>query len=387
MGCVTCDNSRGCATLPAGCKSNGGCASGGCNKMNTFDWLAGVLPPSKADFFSFAEVRFKNTRKEFFKIPDNIPYLHIGDVVAVESSAGHDIGIVSLVGESVRLQMKRKGVSPNSRDIKRIFRKAHQKDIDKWQQAIQREENVLIESRKIIKDLGLQMKLSDVEFQGDNTKATFYYIADNRVDFRELIKVLADKYKIRVEMRQIGVRQEAGRVGGIGSCGRELCCSTFLNDFRSVSTTAARYQQLSINPVKLAGQCGKLKCCLNYELDVYVEALQDFPPENVKLKTQRGEASQQKIDVFKRIIWYSYDHEPYKFYEIPVERAKEIIEMNKKGKMPEDLIDFNTIEIPEEPDFDSVVGQDDINRFDKKMKSSSKKKRRNNQKRRNKKKQ
>jgi cell fate regulator YaaT (PSP1 superfamily) len=231
------------------------------------------------------------------------------------------------------------------------------------------------------------MKLSDVEFQGDNTKATFYYIADNRVDFRELIKVLADKYKIRVEMRQIGVRQEAGRVGGIGSCGRELCCSTFLNDFRSVSTTAARYQQLSINPVKLAGQCGKLKCCLNYELDVYVEALQDFPPENVKLKTQRGEASQQKIDVFKRIIWYSYDHEPYKFYEIPVERAKEIIEMNKKGKMPEDLIDFNTIEIPEEPDFDSVVGQDDINRFDKKMKSSSKKKRRNNQKRRNKKKQ
>jgi cell fate regulator YaaT (PSP1 superfamily) len=384
MGCSGCSTGRGCSTastdLPGGCKNNGSCSTGGCNKLNVFDWLANMELPAGQPVFDCVEVRFKNSRKEIFRNVNTLP-LNVGDVVAVEASPGHDIGVISISGELVRLQMKKKNANPASEEIKKLYRKAKQTDIDKWVEAQNLEHSTMYRARTIAVKLNLQMKISDVEYQGDKTKAIFYYTAEERVDFRELIKVLADEFKVRIEMRQIGARQEAGRLGGIASCGRELCCSTWLTDFRSVSTSAARYQQLSLNPLKLAGQCGKLKCCLNYELDSYLDAIQDFPEvNNVKLETQRGRAFHQKTDIFRRTMFFSYTDEPDNFIPLPVDRVKLIIEMNAKAEKPEDLL-AKVIQpriVEKKPDYENVVGQDSLTRFDKSKKPKSKNNKRRN---------
>ena len=325
--------------------------------------------PSGRRAFDCVEVRFKGTRKDFYRFPSSLE-LKVGNVVAVESVSGHDIGIVTLTGELVKMQMKRKGVDPNSRDLRKVYRLAKENDIETWKDAQKLERETMLKARQISKELGLEMKISDVEYQGDKTKATFYYTADDRVDFRELIKVLASEFSIRIDMRQIGARQEAGRVGGIGSCGRELCCSTWLTDFRSVSTSAARYQQLSINPMKLAGQCGKLKCCLNYELDSYMEAAKNFPKSDVKLETQKGVAVHMKTDIFKGMMWFAYLDNMAVFIPMTVGRVKEVMEMNRNGKKPEDLKEYEDILVEAAPDFENVVGQDSLTRFDKKAKGT-----------------
>ena len=373
MGCSGCSSSRGCGTASNGCKSK----AGSCNKLNVVDWLNDIELPHGQKMFDCVEVRFKNSRKEFYRNTETLS-LNIGDVVAVESSPGHDIGTVSLTGELVKKQMRKRKVAFDSEEVKKIYRLAKKTDIDKWVEAQQLEVDTMYKARTIAIELGLEMKISDVEYQGDKSKATFYYTAESRVDFRELIKRLATDFKIRVEMKQIGVRQEASRLGGIGSCGRELCCSTWLTDFRSVSTSAARYQQLSLNPQKLAGQCGKLKCCLNYELDSYVSELKKFPDTNTKLKTQKGQAFYRKMDIFKNMMWYSYQDEPLKFIELKVNRVNEIIELNKKGEKPADLIDFiDTKEVIKEPDYANVVGQESLTRFDKPKKKNKRFKKRN----------
>lgn len=385
MGCSGCSTGRGCSTastgLPGGCKNNGSCGAGGCNKLNVFNWLANMELPGGQPEFDIVEIRFKNSRKEFFRNVNNLQ-LNVGDVVAVEASPGHDIGIISISGELVRLQMKKQKVDPASQEIKKVYRKAKQSDIEKWQEAQGLEQATMYRARTFAVKLGLQMKISDVEYQGDRTKAIFYYTADDRVDFRELIKVLAEEFKVRIEMRQIGARQEASRLGAIGSCGRELCCSTWLTDFRSVSTSAARYQQLSLNPLKLAGQCGKLKCCLNYELDSYMDALKDIPEvNNVKLETEKGRAFHQKTDIFRKRMFFSYTHEPDNFIQLTVDRVKEVMEMNKEGNKPADLLVHVEKKIVEKsPDYENVVGQDSLTRFDKSKKQKSRNK--NNNKRR-----
>ncbi|MCW3085004.1 MAG: hypothetical protein JWP12_2370 [Bacteroidetes bacterium] len=384
MGCSGCSTGRGCSTastgLPGGCKNNGSCGSGGCNKLNVFNWLANMELPSGQPEFDIVEIRFKNSRKEFFRNVNNLQ-LFVGDVVAVEASPGHDIGIISISGELVRLQMKKHKADPTSQEIKKVYRKAKQTDIEKWQEAQGLEQATMYRARTFAVKLGLQMKISDVEYQGDRTKAIFYYTAEDRVDFRELIKVLAEEFKVRIEMRQIGARQEASRLGAIGSCGRELCCSTWLTDFRSVSTSAARYQQLSLNPLKLAGQCGKLKCCLNYELDSYMDALKDIPEvNNVKLETEKGRAFHQKTDIFRRRMFFSYTHEPDNFIQLTVDRVKEVMEMNKEGNKPADLlVHVEKKHVEKTPDYENVVGQDSLTRFDK----SKKPKFKNNNKKRN----
>jgi cell fate regulator YaaT (PSP1 superfamily) len=386
MGCSGCSTGRGCSTastgLPGGCKNNGSCGAGGCNKLNVFNWLANMELPGGQPEFDIVEVRFKNSRKEFFKNV-NALQLNVGDVIAVEASPGHDIGIVSISGELVRLQMKKQKANPASPEIKKVYRKAKQTDIEKWQEAQGLEQATMYRARTFAVKLGLQMKISDVEYQGDRTKAIFYYTADDRVDFRELIKVLADEFKVRIEMRQIGARQEASRLGAIGSCGRELCCSTWLTDFRSVSTSAARYQQLSLNPLKLAGQCGKLKCCLNYELDSYMDALKDIPEvNNVKLETEKGRAFHQKTDIFRKRMFFSYTHEPDNFIQLTVDRVKEVMEMNKEGNKPADLLVHVEKKVIEKtPDYENVVGQDSLTRFDKSKKQKFKSKNNNNRKR------
>tara|TARA_Y100000589_G_scaffold312285_1_gene332492 strand:- start:447 stop:1637 length:1191 start_codon:yes stop_codon:yes gene_type:complete len=349
-----------------GCKSNGACSTGNCGKMPVFNWLSNMSLPAGKSPFDILEVRFKNGRKAFFKNKNNLN-VHMGDTVAVEVSSGHDIGVVSLKGELVRLQMRKKKIKIDSEEIKTLYRHATPLDLEKWEVAKNREIKTMYRAREIASNLNLDMKIGDVEFQGDNTKAIFYYTSNGRVDFRELIKQMADEFKIRIEMRQIGVRQEAQRMGGIGSCGRELCCSSWLNDFRSVSTSAARYQQLSLNPQKLAGQCGKLKCCLNYELDMYVEAIKDFPKSNVRLKTKKGDAFMQKMDIFRQKVWYSYSSEPSSFIELQLDKVQEIIFENKKGNHPESL-EIYINKFIEEPkhDYENVVGQDSITRFDKK---------------------
>lgn len=373
MSCGNCNTGRGnhniSGGVPAGCNNNGSCGTGGgCNKLNVFDWLGNMSLPTGQKPFEMVEVRFKNSRKDFFKNVNALS-LNVGDVIAVEASPGHDIGIVSLTGELVRLQMKKKGVNFDSDEIKKIYRKAKQQDIDKWREGQALEVATMYKARTIALQLGLQMKLSDVEYQGDKSKAIFYYTADERVDFRELIKVLAEQFKVRIEMRQIGARQEAARLGAIGACGRELCCSTWLTDFRTVSTSAARYQQLSLNPLKLAGQCGKLKCCLNYELDTYQDALKEFPQiDGKRLHTQKGDAFLQKTDIFKRLIWWSYTTEPDVFIPLSIERVKEVLEMNARGEKPLDLAEFKEVSaLPpvKQPDFENVVGQDSLTRFDK----------------------
>lgn len=379
MGCSGCSTGRGTNNLPGGCKNNGGCDSGGCNKLNVFDWLSNMNNPSMANQPKWVEVRFKNGRKGYFDNVDDLS-LSIGDVVAVESSPGHDIGTVSLVGELVRLQVDKKSIKPH--DILKIYRKARQNDIDKWQDAMRLEKPTMTQARKHAIELGLAMKICDVEYQGDKTKATFYYTAEQRVDFRELIKIYASSFKIRIEMRQIGARQEASKLGGVGACGRELCCSSWLTDFRSVTTSAARYQQLSLNPQKLAGQCGKLKCCLNFELDSYLDAVKNFPDASINLKTEEEEYFHFKTDIFKGIYWYICKQDRMKFVAVPVDRVKEVLFMNKKGEFPDELVQIQEIaEVEKEIDYLNVVGQDDLTRFDKANKK--KKKKRPNNKRSN----
>ncbi len=382
MACSSC--STGKDGQPKGCKNNGTCGTDGCNKLTVFDWLSNMSLPGGVEPFDFVEVRFKNGRKHFYKNTENLS-LSIGDVVAVESSPGHDVGMVSLTGELVRIQMKKKREDPDSGEILKVYRKASQKDIDVWQEARDREDKIKQRSRQIAIRLNLSMKISDVEFQGDASKATFYYTAEDRVDFRQLIKEFAREFNTRIEMRQIGLRQEAARLGGIGSCGRELCCSTWLTDFRSVSTSAARYQQLSLNPQKLAGQCGKLKCCLNYELDTYLEALKSFPKTDVKLKTKKGTAVCQKIDIFKGLLWYAYEGEWMNWHKLTPEQANKIVAINKKGDAAGSLEEYELeIQLEEsKPDFNNVVGQDSLTRFDKpkqqrKKRNKKRKKRKGN---------
>lgn len=374
MGCASC--STGKDGTPRGCKNNGTCGTDGCNKLTVFDWLGNMSLPADMTPFYGVEVRFKNGRKEFFDNRDQLS-LAIGDVVATEASPGHDIGIVTLTGELVRVQIKRKKESMNLESYPKIYRKASQKDIDLWQSLRQKEDEVQKRSREIAMGLKLKMKISDVEFQGDGSKAIFYYTAEERVDFRQLIKEFARAFSTRIEMKQVGFRQEAARLGGIGSCGRELCCSTWLTDFRSVNTGAARYQQLSLNPQKLAGQCGKLKCCLNFELDAYMEALKVFPKMEVKLKTEKGIALCQKIDIFKGLMWYCYDKEFMNWHELPVAKVNEIIEANKKGQKVESLEAYAAEQAPKEQEiYNNVVGQDSLTRFDQPKRKKSRNKNR-----------
>ncbi len=374
MGCNSCGT--GNDGKPKGCKSNGTCASDSCNKLTVFDWLSNMSLPNGQEPFNCVEVRFKNGRKGYFKNTEKLS-LAIGDVVATEVSPGHDVGMVTLTGELVKVQMKKKKVKIDSEEVKKIYRKASQRDIDIWTKCREREEPMKVKARQMAIALKLKMKISDIEFQGDGSKATFYYTAEERVDFRELIKGFAQQFSIRIEMRQIGFRQEASRLGGIGSCGRELCCSTWLTDFRSVTTAAARYQQLSLNPQKLAGQCGKLKCCLNFELDSYLDALKDIPNRNIKLKTVKGNAVCQKIDIFKGDLWYAYEGDWMSWHCIKASDANEIIETNKKGEKGISLEEYaselvETVKI----DFENVVGQDSLTRFDKPK--HNKKRRKNN---------
>jgi cell fate regulator YaaT (PSP1 superfamily) len=363
MGCSSC--STGKDGQPKGCKNNGTCGTDSCNKLTVFDWLSNMSLPSGQEAFDCVEVRFKNSRKEFFKNSSKLT-LSIGDIVATEASPGHDIGMVTLTGELVRVQMKKKKVKEDDAElVKKIYRKASQKDIDIWQKARDREEGIKVQSRELAIILGLKMKISDIEFQGDASKATFYYTAEERVDFRQLIKDMAKTFSIRIEMRQIGYRQEAARLGGIGSCGRELCCSTWLTDFRSVSTAAARYQQLSLNPQKLAGQCGKLKCCLNYELDTYLDALKKFPKSDIKLFTEKGKAVCQKTDIFKGLMWFAYEGEWMNWHKLTTDQANEIIALNKKNEKVQSLEEYSLEhEVDTKVAFENVVGQDSLTRFD-----------------------
>ena len=382
MACASCTSSDG---SPRGCKNNGTCGTDSCNKLTVFDWLANMQLPSGQAPYDLVEVRFKNSRKEYFRNTDGLP-LKIGDIVATEAKSGHDIGQVTLTGELVRFQLKKKKIKEESETFSKIYRIANQNDIDKWQAARDREAEVQKRAREMAIFLRLEMKISDVEFQGDGSKATFYYTAESRVDFRQLIKDMAQAFSVRIEMRQIGLRQEASRLGGVGSCGRELCCSTWLTDFRSVSTAAARYQQLSLNPQKLAGQCGKLKCCLNFELDAYRKALKNFPRTETKLHTEKGIAVCQKVDIFKGHMWYAYKGEWMNWHLLSNEQANEIIRMNKANEPVASLEDF-VLDLPvknEEKVFENVVGQDSLNRFDRpKRRKNNAKKRKQNPRQRN----
>lgn len=376
MGCGSC-SSGGCT--PAGCKSNGSCLTNGCSKLDVYDWLSHMDMPANYKPFSIIEIKFKGSRKEFYKNVDNI-YLEAGELVAVETTTGgYDIGHVSLTGELVRMQMVKRHVK-EADVVKKIYRRATAADVDKWKAAKDLEWETMHRSRKLALDLNLSMKISDVDYQGDKTKATFYYTAEGRVDFRELIKKMAEAFRIRIEMRQIGMRQEASRLGGIGSCGRELCCSTWLTDFKTVSTAAARYQNLSLNTLKLAGQCGKLKCCLNYELDTYMDALKGIPDDVYILKTKVGDARLQKTDIFKKLMWFSYPNAE-SWIPLEISKVKEIQKLNKEGIFPEDIMPEAEAETKQAkaPDYENVVGQDSLTRLDERAK-----KKKNNNKNRNK---
>ena len=380
MACGSCGTTEN--GVPRGCKSNGNCGTGTCGsgseKLAVFDWLSNMTLPSGQERFTIFEVRFKNGRKHFYKNVDNLPLI-MGDIIAVEGSPGHDIGTISLAGELVKVQMKKHKITADSEEVKKIYRKATQKDIDIWQKARAREEETQRKGREILGKLGLKMKLSDVEFQGDGNKATFYYTADARVDFRQLIRDLASAFSIRVEMKQVGARQEAARLGGVGSCGRELCCSTWLTDFRKVTTSAARYQQLSLNPLKLAGQCGKLKCCLNFELDTYLDALKSFPKQDVVLRTEKGDAVFIKMDIFKKHLWYTYKEERFKWFRLTLEQVQEIIDLNKNNEKSMSLEEYESdVEIPVKVDFEDAVGQDSLTRFDVPKTSKRRRNNRNN---------
>ena len=338
--------------------------------MNVFDWLSNMEMPVTSSF-DVVEVRFKGGRKDFFRNTDKLD-ITTGDPVVVDVPNGHHIGYVSLQGELVRLQMQRKKIV-NNEDIRKVYRLATDKDLQKFEEVKKREMPTLYRTREIIQKHDLSMKLSDIEYQADNTKATFYYSADDRVDFRALIKVLAGEFKIRVEMRQISLRQEAGRLGGIGSCGRELCCSTWLGEFKSVSTTAARYQNLSLNPSKLSGQCGRLKCCLNYELETYMEALEDIPELEKPLLTEKGDAKLQKTDIFRKIMWFGYENEN-SWHAVPATRVAEIIKFNQQGKKP-----FSLLENKETNNIEEAQLNSDLVKMDKKFNQKSKKKKKKRQ--------
>ncbi len=371
MGCA-CGTTKG-STTAKGCENNGTCGTSGCNKMNVFDWLSDMEVPTE-DKFKVVEIRFKNGRKDFYRNTDAVD-LYTGDPVIVEVQSGHHLGYVSLQGELVRLQMQKKKLADDEQ-IKKIYRKANQRDLEKLEEVKKREMPTLYRTREIVKERKLQMKVSDIEFQADNTKATFYYSAEDRVDFRELIKALAAEFKVRVEMRQINLRQEAGRLGGIGVCGRELCCSTWLTDFKNVTTGAARYQNLSLNPTKLSGQCGRLKCCLNYELETYMEALQHIPKIEAPLLTLQGEARLQKTDIFRKIMWFGFSEENT-WYPINVERVNQILELNRSGKKPATLEkDAETVREPIAALNSDLVSMD--NKFRDKNKKIKKKRPNNN---------
>ncbi len=382
MACSNCGSGGG---LPKGCKNNGSCGTQGCTPYPVFDWLSNMRLPEGHTPFNILEIRFKNGRKEYFENASNLR-ISMGDALVVEGNPGFDIGVLSLQGELVRLQLKKHGFQTGT-ELPKILRKANQKDIDTWQQARSREHQTMVEAREIAQKHGLEMKISDVEFQGDGTKATFYYTAENRVDFRQLIRDFASSFHIRVEMKQIGARQEASRMGGIGSCGRELCCSSWLSDFRSVSTSAARYQQLSLNPQKLAGQCGKLKCCLNYELDGYLDALKGFPDTTKKLQTEKGSGIFMKMDIFSGYLWYAYKEDGINWHKLKAEDVAEILKKNKDNvKVP----DLETFAVPETGPKENTRNdylpeavlvedtQDDIKRFDGPKQQAGKNKNRRN---------
>lgn len=357
MGCSNCGTTSG--GKPSGCKSNGGCATGGCNRMNTYDWLRNLPIADMDSSCKVIEVSFnKGTRKDFFR-NTTLQQFEKGELISVEGVSGFDVGEVSLTGEIVRLQMKKRGAREDNPEMKKVLRLATDRDLDIMRQNKAREPEAVIRSRAIAKQLKLEMKISQVEMQADGRKATFFYIADGRVDFRELIKVYASEFKVKVEMRQIGARQEAGKVGGIGSCGRELCCSTWLTDFKSVNTAAARYQNLSINQAKLSGQCGRLKCCLNYELDTYLDALQHFPDNCDTIQVAKGNANLIKKDIFKNLMWYTLP-DSTKQYPLTIERVRKIKSLNHQGVIPEELeaVEVTTSKPKEvEPEFVDVVGQ------------------------------
>lgn len=373
----------GCGTRvdgkPAGCKGNGGCSSGGCNRLNVFDWLARIPLSDTLAPFDIIEVSFNNgSRKDFYRNTTR-HFFEKGELVTVEGVSGFDVGMVNLTGELVKLQMKKRRVD-DSPEIKKVLRRASPEDLSKMQENKAREKDALIRARAIARKLGLEMKLAEVEIQADGRKATFFYTADDRVDFRELIKIYAAEFKVKVEMRQIGARQEAGKVGGIGSCGRELCCATWLTDFKSVNTAAARYQNLSINQTKLSGQCGRLKCCLNYELDTYLDTLKDFPEDADTIETAVGTAYLQKRDIFKNLMWYAYNNSS-KQYPLTITRVREIQQLNKKGIKPDDLKSLEEAVTSKEKETDlgfaDVVGQISLKSLEK---NSKKRKHRNKQK-------
>jgi len=364
-GCSSCSTSSGGT---GGCQNNGTCGTSDCNKMNSFDWLTQMGIP-QLDQFDIVEVKFKGGRKEYFRNVDYLP-LHTGDPIVVDVPSGHHIGHVSLQGELVRLQMQKRKVR-NDDNITRIYRIATQKDMEKWEEAKSREVPTLYRCKQIVDEYGLNMKMSDVEFQADNSKATFYYSAEDRIDFRELIKSLAGEFKVRVEMRQISLRQEAGRLGGIGVCGRELCCSTWLVDFKNVTTSAARYQNLSLNPGKLSGQCGRLKCCLNYELDTYMDAIKDIPQVEKPLQTEKGPAKLQKTDIFRKLMWFNYNHDN-DWISITCDRVREIQALNEQGVKVFDL------KVDQSTEAEDLAAQStrELELLDKKFSKKKKKKKR-----------
>jgi len=353
MGCGSCGTGK-----PNGCKSNGGCSTGGCNRMNTHDWLRNLPISDMEEACRVVEITFnQGARKDFYR-NSTLHHFEKGDLVALEGVSGFDVGEVSLTGEIVRLQLKKRGVNEMAPDMKKVLRRATDRDLEIWRTNKGREKEALIRSRAIAKQLNLNMKMSQVEFQADGKKATFFYIADDRVDFRELIKIYAAEFKVKVEMRQIGARQESGKVGGIGSCGRELCCATWLTDFKSVNTAAARYQNLSINQTKLSGQCGRLKCCLNYELDTYLDALQGFPENADILQVAKGTATLIKKDIFKNLMWYVLP-QSNKQYPLTIERVRKIRSLNMQNIVPEELeaVEVVSTKVKEvEPEFVDVVG-------------------------------
>jgi cell fate regulator YaaT (PSP1 superfamily) len=359
-------SSGGCGS-GGSCGNGNGCATGGCNKMNVFDWLVD-MDEVLLDRFDILEIRFKGGRKDFFRNNQQLE-LYTGDPVMVDTGSGTHLGFVSMQGELVRIQMKKHQVANND-NITAILRKASEKDIEKYQYSKNRELPTLFRTRTIVQDLKLNMKLSDVEYQADGSKATFYYSAEERVDFRELIKVLAGEFKVRIEMKQISLRQEAGRLGGIGVCGRELCCSTWLTDFKNVNTSAARYQNLSINPTKISGQCGRLKCCLNYELETYMEAWKDIPQVEAPLQTEKGPVALQKTDIFRKIMWFSYKQET-DWYPLPISDVVKVQEMNKKGEKPE-LIDVSGLVITTKVEESKPLNYD-LMQMDKKYTNKKKK--------------
>ncbi len=365
MGCGSCGTSSGSKCAPAGCKSNGDCNTGGCNKLNVYDWLGDMEMPAGYKPFNIVEVRFKGSRKEFYKNEDNIE-LFIGDPIITQADAGSDYGHVSLSGELVRLQLKKHGIDADNPAINKIYRKANERDTTKYNELKAKEPATLERARTMALELKLAMKLSDIEFQGDGRKVVFFYTAEVRVDFRELIKRFADEFKTRIEMKQIGYRQEAARLGGIGTCGRELCCSTWLTDFKLVNTGVARYQNLSINMLKLSGQCGRLKCCLNFELDTYLEALSEFPKgDKLTIETEAGTARSLKTDILKRQMWFVYDHDT-NWFPIDVKKVNEIIALNKEGKKGTLLIDTpkGTTALERSIDED-IISSNDLTRLDK----------------------